>query len=68
MKSLKETQHDVAKECGEDHFELLLQCEIDVGDYGAAKKLLTTVTDRYINQFSVEINRSTEALSKQTKK
>lgn len=51
MKTIQEIQKEFAKECGEKHFEVLLQAEIDNGDYETARKLLLTVANRYIDQF-----------------
>lgn len=51
MKTIEEIQQDVAKECGEEDFEVLLDAEISCEDYETAKKLLHTVADRYVDQF-----------------
>lgn len=50
MKTIEEIKEIVASECGEKHFEVLLDAEISVGDYEAARALLMTVVNRYIDQ------------------
>ena len=51
MKTIEDIQKEVAKECGEEHFNLLLDAEISVGDYETARRLLITVANKYIDQF-----------------
>ena len=51
MKSIEEIQKEVAKESGEEHFEVLLNAEILVGDYKTARNLLIRVANRYVDQF-----------------
>lgn len=51
MKTMEEVQQDVAKEYGEENFEVLLDAEISCEDYETAKKLLRTVADKYVDQF-----------------
>ena len=51
MKTIDEIKKEVAKECGEDHFEVLLEAEISIEDFETARMLLRTVADRYVNQF-----------------
>ncbi|MGG5486278.1 hypothetical protein [Gaetbulibacter sp. PBL-D1] len=51
MKSIDEIKKEVANECGEEHFEVLFDSEISVGDYKTARKLYDTVLDRYFKQF-----------------
>lgn len=52
MKTLEEIKKEVASECFEEHFDVLLQSEIDVGDYVIARALLIDVANRYVDQFS----------------
>lgn len=51
MKTIEEIKKEVAKECGEEHFEVIFEAEIDCGDYNQAKRLWEMVGDRYIKQF-----------------
>jgi hypothetical protein len=51
MKTIEEIQKEIANECGEKYFEVLLRTEIEVGDFETARNLLIEVADRYINQF-----------------
>ena len=51
MKTIEDIQKEVANECAEEHFEVLLDAEISVGDYETARQLLITVANRYIDQF-----------------
>jgi len=51
MKTIEDIQKEVAKECAEEHFEVLLEAEIMVGDFETARSLLIRVANRYIDQF-----------------
>ena len=51
MKTIDEIKKEVAKECAEEHFDLLFDSEIEVGDYETARKLYYDVIDRYIGQY-----------------
>jgi hypothetical protein len=51
MKTIDEIKKEVAKECAEEHFEVIFEAEIMVGDYETARRLWNEVGDRYIKQF-----------------
>lgn len=51
MKTIDEIKKEVAKECAEEHFEVIFEAEISVGDYKQARRLWNEVGDRYIKQF-----------------
>lgn len=51
MKSIDEIKKEIAKECGEEHFDVIFECEIQIRDYKTAKKLWNEVGRRYIKQF-----------------
>lgn len=59
-KTLDEIKAEIARECAEEHFDVLLQAEILVGDYAQAKRLLDDATNRYIAQFVKEKLQQTE--------
>lgn len=50
-KTLDEIRKEVAQECAEEHFEVLIQAEEMVGDYEQVRRLLVTVANRYADQF-----------------
>jgi len=50
-KTIEEIKKEVAKECVEEHFEVIFEAEIAVGDYETARALWRRVGDRYIDQF-----------------
>lgn len=50
-KTIDEIKKDVAKQCAEEHFDVIFESEILVGDYEQARKLWNEVGDRYIKQF-----------------
>lgn len=54
MKTIDEIKSEVAKECGEKHFDVLIQAELSIGDLRTARKLYDTVLDRFFNQFNEE--------------
>ena len=56
MKTIDEIKKEVAKECGEEHFDLIFKGEIIIGDYGQARRLWNEVGNRYINQFEYNEN------------
>jgi len=37
MKTIDEIKKEVAKECAEEHFEVIFEAEISVGDYEQAR-------------------------------
>ena len=51
MKTIQQIKKEIAKECGEKHFEVLFESEISVGDYTTALKLWNRIGKRYIQQF-----------------
>lgn len=51
MKTLEDIKNEVAKECAEEHFDVIFEAEILVGDYEQARRLWNEVGDRYIKQF-----------------
>ncbi len=51
MKTIDEIKIEVANECGEEHFDVIFEAEISVGDYEEARRLWNEVGDRYIKQF-----------------
>lgn len=51
MKTIDEIKKEVAKECAEEHFEVIFEAEIIAGDYEQARRLWNGVGDRYIKQF-----------------
>ena len=51
MKTIDEIKKEIAKECAEEHFEVIFEAEISVGDYEQARRLWNEVGDRYIKQF-----------------
>ena len=51
MKTIDEIKKEVAKECAEEHFEVIFDAEISVGGYEQARRLWNEVGDRYIKQF-----------------
>lgn len=55
MKTIDEIKKEVAKECAEEHFEVIFEAEILVGDYEQARRLWKEVGDRYIKQFENKI-------------
>jgi len=52
MKTIEEIKKEVANECAEEHFEVLLDAELSVGNLKMAKRLLTQVVERYIAQYA----------------
>jgi len=52
--TIDEIKKEVAKECAEEHFEVIFEAEISVGDYEQARRLWNEVGDRYIKQFENE--------------
>ena len=54
MKTIDQIKKEVAKECAEEHFEVIFEAEIIVGDYEQARRLWNEVGDRYIKQFENE--------------
>ena len=50
LKSLIEIQNEVAKEYGEDNFEVLIKSEIYAGDVETANKIFNEVAKRFISQ------------------
>lgn len=54
MKTINEIKKDIAEECAEEHFEVLFEAEIEVGDYETARKLWNEVGDRYVKQFETK--------------
>lgn len=54
MRTLDEIKLEVAKECGEEHFDVIFESEIMVGDFEQAKRLWDEVGKRYIRQFEIE--------------
>jgi hypothetical protein len=55
MKTIDQIKKDVAKECAEEHFDVIFEAEIMVGDYEQARRLWDEVGNRYIKQFE-ELN------------
>jgi hypothetical protein len=51
MKTIEEIKKEIAEECGEKHFDILVETEMSVGDYEQAKKLLMELENRFIDQF-----------------
>ncbi len=58
MKTIKEIEKELAEECAEEHFEVLLHSEILAGDFETARRLLITVANRFIDQF-INSNKTT---------
>ena len=52
MKSIEEIKKEIANECAEDNFEVLLDAELSAGDLKTAKRLLIQVVERYIAQYA----------------
>ena len=51
IKDIEDIKKEIALECGEEHFDVLFLCEIEIGDYKTAEKLWNRVGKRYIEQF-----------------
>jgi hypothetical protein len=51
MKEIDEIKKQIAKECGEEHFDVIFETEISIGNYTQAKKLWNEIGERYIKQF-----------------
>lgn len=51
MKTIDEIKKEVASECAEEHFDVIFEEEINVGDYEEALRIWNEVGNRYINQF-----------------
>jgi len=51
MKTLEEIQKDIANEMGEPNFMVLIESEIEIGDFKTAKKLMILAIDRFFEQF-----------------
>ena len=51
IKTIEEIKKEVAKECAEEHFEVIFEAEIMCGDFKTAEWLWNEVGKRYINQF-----------------
>jgi hypothetical protein len=56
MKTIEEIKKEVANECAEEHFDVIFESEILVGDYQQARKLWNEVGKRYIDQFENQEN------------
>jgi len=51
MKTIDEIKEEVAAKCAEEHFEVIFEAEIDVGNYEQARRLWNEVGTKYIKQF-----------------
>lgn len=51
MKTIDEIKKEIAKECVEEHFEVIFEAEIMAGDFEQARRLWNAVGERYIRQF-----------------
>ena len=54
MKTIKMIKNEIAKECHEIDFDLLVETEIAIGDYETARILLIDLVNRYIDQYKEE--------------
>lgn len=51
IKSIDKIKKEIALECAEEHFDVLFEEEINIGDYNTARSLWNEIGDRYIKQF-----------------
>jgi CxxC motif-containing protein len=58
IKTIEQIKKEIALECVEEHFEVIFEAEIMVGDFDAAERLWNEVGKRYINQFKKIKNES----------
>lgn len=50
-KTIEEIKKEVAKECSEEHFDVIFEAEVMAGDFNNAQLLWNEVGRRYIEQF-----------------
>lgn len=53
-KTIEEIKKEVAKECAEDHFEVIFEAEIEIGDFKTAQRIWNRVGELYIAQFKAK--------------
>ena len=52
MKTRQQIEQEIAEECGEKSFDVLLESEINVGDYKTAKFIMKRASKRFLKQFT----------------
>lgn len=57
METIEQIKKQVAKECAEEHFEVIFEAEIMAGDFEQARRLWNEVGDRYVRQFEKKPNK-----------